>query len=67
MPEALTPEIIASILAEQQAAFDLAMAAGGITRMDVVDGRELPPGYWFHAMTQCFLPPNFKFESGSLQ
>lgn len=59
---------IAEAIIAHKARFDLAMAAGGISREEVVDGvKTVPVGYWFDIATRCYLPPGFQFGGDTLQ
>ncbi len=38
----------------------------GISAKDAVEGKPIPPGYWFHYGTQYYLPPNYKQDESTL-
>lgn len=55
----LTPELVAGIWLELQRRVEAIRAVGGISVMEVLEGRKVPKGWKLDVVADYFVPPDF--------
>jgi hypothetical protein len=55
----LTPELVAEIWTELQRRVEAIKAVGGISVLEVMEGRKVPKGWKLDVVADYFVPPDF--------